>query len=82
MDLPKRADDKPFKLRLEPGIVYKWCTCGLSQTQPFCDHSHRNVITDMKSLRFSVEKSDDYFLCMCKQSKNAPFCDGSHNKRN
>jgi len=79
MKLPVKADNKPAKVKLEPGTEYKWCTCGLAKTQPFCDHSHRETLTNMKSLRFTVETADDYYLCQCKQTKTPPFCDGTHN---
>lgn len=79
MNGPVRADNKPAKVKLEPGIQYKWCSCGHAKTQPFCDHSHREANTELKSLRFTVEKADEYYLCQCKQTKNPPFCDGSHN---
>jgi len=40
MDLPKRAGDQPQKVTLEAGKKYAWCSCGLSENQPFCDGSH------------------------------------------
>jgi CDGSH-type Zn-finger protein len=78
MDKPVAADNKPAKVKLEKGIQYKWCVCGHSKIQPFCDHSHRKASPNLKSLRFIVENTDDYFLCKCKQTKTPPFCDGSH----
>lgn len=76
MDLPKRAGDGPIAVELEEGKRYAWCTCGLSEKQPFCDGKHKEV--GMKSLPFKAEKSETKYLCACKQTKNGPFCDGSH----
>jgi CDGSH-type Zn-finger protein len=41
MELPKRAGDNPLAVILEEGKKYAWCTCGLSESQPFCDGSHK-----------------------------------------
>lgn len=72
--------NNPFKITLEAGKTYAWCTCGKSSNQPFCDGAHRN--TEMKPLVFTAETSKTAFLCGCKTSQNAPFCDGSHSKIN
>ena len=54
---------------------YYWCTCGMSNKQPFCDKSH--VGTCFKPLKFSLDvETDVMHLCGCKLSQNAPFCDG------
>ncbi len=76
MDLPKCAQAAPYELLTEEGKSYYWCTCGLSQAQPFCDGTHKG--SGMKSLCFVAEKAEQVFLCGCKQTKTPPFCDGSH----
>ena len=54
---------------------YRWCSCGQSLKQPFCDGSHEG--TAFKPLRFSIEQSvKQVNLCGCKLSSNKPFCDG------
>ncbi len=65
-----------FKVSLEEGTPYFWCTCGLSQREPFCDGSHKG--TGLKSHCFTVPVSGEVILCGCKQTKTPPFCDGSH----
>ncbi|MBN1116000.1 MAG: CDGSH iron-sulfur domain-containing protein [Bacteroidales bacterium] len=80
MKFPLIAQKKPSKIKLDAGIIYSWCTCGLSKAQPFCDNQHRQYPEATKSLKFKVEKAGDYFLCNCKHSENKPFCDGTHNK--
>lgn len=40
---PHRASDTPFAVNVEQGEDYWWCACGLSQSQPFCDGSHKQA---------------------------------------
>ena len=42
-NLPRMAECEPAIIKVQPGKVYSWCTCGLSATQPFCDTAHRNI---------------------------------------
>ncbi len=77
-DLPRRAAETPIGVDLEEGKDYWFCTCGLSNQQPFCDGSHKG--TGFKSAKFTAEKTGKAFLCQCKCTGNAPFCDGSHSK--
>jgi len=67
---------RPFAVRVEAGRDYWWCACGLSQTQPFCDGSHR--LTDLTPTRFTATASRVIFFCGCKQAKDGVICDGSH----
>lgn len=76
MELPKRAGNSPIGVELEAGKKYAWCTCGLSESQPFCDGKHRG--SGMAPLVFTAEKTETKYLCTCKQTKNGSFCDGSH----
>ncbi len=39
--LPVAAQSFPAEVKLEAGITYAWCTCGLSEKQPFCDGKHK-----------------------------------------
>jgi len=77
MATPRVAGNKPVQIELEAGEHY-WCACGHSQSQPFCDGSHRG--TGIEPLAFSVEESQESYLCLCKHTKNPPYCDGSHNQ--
>ncbi len=76
MDTAKRAADSPFPVEVEAGKAYFWCACGLSQSQPFCDGSHKD--TGFSPVRYDAEKAEKVFFCGCKASGNAPLCDGSH----
>ena len=86
-NLPKVAHNQPIMVKVEPGKIYAWCTCGLSDKQPFCDGKHKTLayeengetIMPFKSLKVEFTEEKEVWFCQCKQTKNAPFCDGSHN---
>lgn len=68
----------PVKLALEKDKRYAWCTCGHSETNVFCDGSHKKH-EKPGSLVFQVDEDKDARICTCKLTSNPPFCDGSHN---
>ena len=76
--IPKRVSDTPFAVEVEAGKSYFWCSCGLSQTQPFCDGSHKT--TDLAPTKYTATESKKVFFCGCKSTASKPLCDGSHNK--
>ncbi len=84
MKLPVIADKSPAKVEVKAGQKYFWCSCGLSQKQPFCDGSHKEYKDGegkplMKSVAFEVKEDGFVYFCNCKKSKNGVLCDGSHN---
>ena len=78
MSNPKRAVDTPLAIEVESGKSYFWCSCGLSQQQPFCDGSHKG--TEFAPVRYQATESKKVFFCGCKITASQPLCDGSHNK--
>lgn len=76
MNLPKRAKNGPYRVTLEANKKYAWCSCGLSEKQPFCDGAHRG--TDFKPVIFELNETREMLVCGCKRTKNKPYCDGSH----
>ena len=70
-------DRKPAVLPLEAG-TYWWCACGRSQTQPYCDGSHKG--TGLAPVKFTLPEGKTVALCNCKQTCSEPFCDGSHSR--
>ncbi|CAG9336213.1 unnamed protein product [Blepharisma stoltei] len=78
--LPRIAAPNPYRIDdLEPGKEYRYCTCGLSKTQPFCDDAH--IGTEFQPITFTVERKQKmWYLCGCKHNdkRSGPFCDGSH----
>ncbi|MBY0402615.1 MAG: CDGSH iron-sulfur domain-containing protein [Cyanobacteria bacterium] len=75
MNPPRVADTQPAILPLKAGI-YSWCSCGHSETEPFCDGKHIGKGFCPKT--FSLKSAQTVALCLCKHSQNPPYCDGSH----
>ena len=78
--LPQIAICEPAEITVEPGKVYSWCSCGLSEKEPFCDSSHKNIEgRPFRSVKVMFDKAEEIWFCQCKQTKTPPFCDGTHN---
>ena len=77
MSDPVRAGDAPIPVEVEAGKSYFWCSCGKSDSQPFCDGSHKD--TEFTPMKYEAEESKKLFFCACEATKGAPLCDGSHN---
>jgi CDGSH-type Zn-finger protein len=75
---PVVAQKAPYAVDVEAGKLYAWCACGLSNTQPFCDGSHKP--TTIRPIKWESKKTGKAFFCGCKQSLNRPLCDGTHGK--
>jgi CDGSH-type Zn-finger protein len=77
MNEPKIARKGPYVQSMQPGSFY-WCRCGQSQSQPFCDGSHKG--SGFGPLKADLAEAKSVAWCGCKHSKTPPFCDGSHAK--
>lgn len=73
---PVCAQSAPYSVDVEEQVSYWWCSCGRSETQPFCDESHEG--TCFEPIEFTPTKKSTVYLCGCKSTKTPPFCDGSH----
>ncbi|KAB2912384.1 MAG: CDGSH iron-sulfur domain-containing protein [Hyphomicrobiaceae bacterium] len=71
------AQLSPYQVDLEEGKTYRWCKCGRSKTQPFCDDTH--VGTGIEPHTFVAAKTETAMLCGCKGTDDPPYCDGTHN---
>ena len=40
---PRIAICEPIGVTVEPGKVYSWCSCGLTEKSPFCDSNHKRI---------------------------------------
>jgi CDGSH iron-sulfur domain-containing protein 3 len=67
---------KAMPVEVEAGKTYYWCACGLSDSQPFCDGSHKD--SGILPVPYKAEATGKAFFCGCKHSKNEPLCDGTH----
>ena len=84
-ELPRIAAKHPIKVEVEAGKKYFWCSCGMSENQPFCDGTHKNYKNEdgtskMKSVIYEATESKVIYFCGCKHNKAGVLCDGSHNK--
>ena len=77
---PFIAKKSPYKISVQKGKIYSWCSCGYSKKQPFCDGSHRAYASEYRSIKYCASKDSDLYFCGCKHTKSGILCDGSHNK--
>lgn len=73
---PIVALNNPIGVNVEKGKEYRWCSCGRSAGQPFCDDSCKE--TPFEPLVFTARTTEEAWLCRCKQTHDAPYCDGHH----
>ena len=66
MSKPNVAQIGSFVVDVEEGKKYFWCACGLSQSQPFCDGSHK--ATGFSTIPYIATKTGKVYFCGCKQS--------------
>jgi CDGSH-type Zn-finger protein len=71
------AQKLPLLEELDAGKSYFWCACGRSQSQPFCEGSHKD--TEFLPVKYKSANSEKVFFCCCKRTSNPPFCNGMHN---
>ena len=65
MSEPVITQKAPYIEELEPG-TYWWCACGKSQSQPFCDGSHKD--TDFTPVKLEITETAMVSLCGCKHT--------------
>lgn len=66
----------PFKFEVKAGEVKAFCSCGQTQSPPFCDGSHAGTGISPRVVTFTEDKRVS--ICGCAASKNMPYCDHSH----
>ena len=75
---PVIAQKSPYAIEVEAGKGYWWCACGRSQSQPFCDGSHK--VTEFEPVKYEAEADGTVYFCGCKNTGGKPLCDGTHAK--
>lgn len=78
MSDPTIAKRGPYPITVTKGEQYFWCACGKSQTQPFCDGSHKG--SSFTPVKFNAEETEVLYFCGCKHTKDQPLCDSSHHQ--
>ncbi len=73
--LPVSPQIGPYVVQVTEGRSYRWCSCGLSRSQPWCDDSHAG--TGWEPIEFIAPLSAEFHLCGCKRSDNKPYCFGN-----
>ena len=66
MENPSIPQKKPYKVKVEKGNTYFWCSCGLSLKQPYCDGSHKKE-EKFKSIKFTADENKEIFYSTEKQ---------------
>lgn len=69
-----RKQLSPIACDVKAGELYRWCGCGESSTQPFCDRDN----CGKHCVLYQASFNETVYFCNCKASKDPPFCDGSH----
>ncbi|PPC91924.1 MAG: iron-binding protein [Methylobacter sp.] len=75
------SEKSPVLIDVIAGTTYSWCSCGLAETMPICDGTHKQK-SDKRSVKFTPEANGQVWLCMCTKTQNPPYCDGSHSHEN
>jgi CDGSH-type Zn-finger protein len=76
MSNPEIAQKAPYVVEVESGKTYWWCSCGKSQSQPFCDGSHKG--SGLSPVEYKASKDEKVWFCGCKHSLKGALCDGQH----
>jgi len=75
-EMPEIGGRRPIPIKVEAGKSYWWCACGRSQSQPFCDGSHKT--TSFRPVEYKPAADEEAWFCACKRSAKKPMCDGTH----
>ena len=78
MAKPVVAQTSPYFADMVEGQSYKWCACGRSAMQPFCDGSHAG--TEFEPVAYTAVATGSIMFCSCKATRKQPVCAGAHNR--
>lgn len=74
-----RHGKAPIEIYETPG-KRAYCTCGWSESLPYCDGAHNRMDTGCKSCKVEIAEPGLRWVCQCHRSGNMPWCDGTHEK--
>ncbi|KAJ1064706.1 hypothetical protein K5549_020822, partial [Capra hircus] len=69
-----------IKVELVTGKTYKWCVCGRSKKQPFCNGSHFFKSPGLSPLKSKAQETCMVAHCTCKATQKPPYYDGTHKR--
>ena len=72
MENPVVAQKNPYKVNVEKGKTYFWCSCGLSAKQPFCDNSHKKE-RKFHPTKYTAKSDKVVFFAVAKSLIIHPF---------
>ena len=61
MSEPTIAQKSPFPVEVEAGKSYYWCSCGLSEKQPFCNGAHKG--SGFAPVKFDATETKTIYFC-------------------
>lgn len=79
MDKPVIPQKFPVAVEVQKDKKYAWCSCGLSQNQPFCDGAHKSNTTELRPKIVTFDETKTVYWCCCKHTQSElGLCDGTH----
>jgi len=76
MATPNIPQKVSYDVDVTEGKSYWWCACDKSQSQPFCDGSHKD--TEFTPIEYRAQSTTTVYFCGCKHTADQPTCDGTH----
>ncbi len=70
------GDRTPIAVHVVAGRTVSWCSCGLSDMQPFCDGNHMG--SGLMARSYTPKRTGIVRFCVCKRTRTPPLCDDSH----
>merc|ERR1712157_227568 len=70
----------PYKVAVEQGQIYYWCSCGECRTQPWCEDSGGPAGCQSRGFEAMLLEpvyTGTVSLCGCKDSSAMPYCNGT-----
>ena len=64
MTKPEIAQKAPIAVDVEAGKKYFWCSCGKSESQPFCDGKHKD--SSFVPVQYEATEDATVYFCCCK----------------